>query len=63
MVKVSRLFKVGQAVRVLSDGQFHKGVVKQVSDNDMIVDVPDICDHVLYEQGWNLGNVYPEYNF
>lgn len=60
---MSNLFKIGQAVRVNVDGKFYKGTVKEIYDDHIIVDVPEISDHMWYESGFNLGDVYPEYNF
>lgn len=60
---MSNLFKIGQAVRVNVDGKFYKGTVKETYYDHIIVDVPEISDHLWYESGFNMDTIYPEYNF
>ena len=60
MVNLTRLFKVGQKVRVRSDGDMHNGVIKEVYEKVMIIDVEGVSDHCWYEVGLNLDNVYSE---
>lgn len=62
MSNLTHLFKVNQAVRVELDGKFHKGTVKETHEDHIIVDVPEISDHMYYEADM-LDTVYPEYNF
>lgn len=60
---LTHLFKVGQKVRCKSDDKMFPGTVKEVYEDHIIVDVPEISDHMWYEKGWNISNVYPDYNF
>ena len=57
------LFKIGQKVRCNMDGTFFQGTVTETHPDHIIVDIPEICDHCLFEHGFNIGDVYPEYNF
>lgn len=63
MANLTHLFKVGQKVRCKLDGVFNKGTVKETFVDHIIVDIPQISDHCWFEEGWNIGDVYPEYNF
>lgn len=63
MSDLTHLFKVGQKVRCNFDGTFHKGTVTETKADHIIVDVPTISDHCWFEKDFNLGDVYPEYNF
>lgn len=63
MTNLTRLFSVGQKVRCKLDGVFYKGTVKETFADHIIVDIPKISDHCWFEEGWNIGDVYPEYNF
>lgn len=63
MANLSHLFKPGQKVRVNFDGTFFKGTVTKTGNDYIIVDIPEIFDHCRFENGFNIGNVYPEYNF
>lgn len=63
MANLTHLFNVGQKVRCRLDGVFYKGTVKETYEDHIIVDVPVISDHCWFEEGWNIGDVYPEYNF
>lgn len=63
VTKLNRLFKVGQQVKVREDGVLHDGTVSEIFEDHIIVDVPGISDHMWYEDGWNIGNVFPDYNF
>jgi len=63
MSDLTHLFKVGQKVRCNFDGNFYDGTVKETYSDHIIVDVPDVCDHCLFKHGFNIGDVYPEYNF
>jgi hypothetical protein len=69
MANLTHLFKVGQKVRYLSDDDFggratwHKGTVTQTYEDHIIVDIPDISDHMWFEEGLGLDKLYPEYNF
>ena len=62
----THIFHVGQKVRVfVADDiwqKWHKGTVKETHEDYILVDVPDICDHMQYENDY-IGDVRPEYNF
>ena len=63
---LTHIFHVGQKVRVfVADDiwqKWHKGTVKETHEDYILVDVPDICDHMQYENDY-IGDVRPEYNF
>lgn len=40
-----------------------KGIVTEVHDDHIIVDIPEINNHCWFEEGLNLDCVYPIYNF
>ena len=63
MSNLIHLFKIGHKVFCRADGIFYKGVVKETYENHIIVDVPEISDHCWFENGFNIGDVFPEYNF
>lgn len=63
MANLTHLFKIGQKVKCNLDGVFYNGTVKETYEDHIIVDVPDISDHCWFEEGFNIGNVYPVYNF
>lgn len=63
MADLRHLFKVGQPVRCSLDSSIYKGTVKEVYNDHIIVDIPDVSDHCWFESGFNLDSVYPEYNF
>jgi hypothetical protein len=63
MANLTHLFSTGQKVRCKLDGVFYKGTVKETCDDHIIVDIPQISDHCWFEEGWNIEDVYPEYNF
>ncbi len=63
MANLTHLWKVGDAVRCRMDGVLHKGAIKEVYADHVIVDIPEISDHVWFEEGLNMGDLYPEYNF
>ena len=63
MSNLTRLFKVGQKVKCSMDGKLHSGTVKETCPDHTIVDVPDISDYCWFEEGFNIGDVYPDYNF
>lgn len=62
---LKHLFKIGQKVRYYSAElkRFYKGTVKEIYTDHIIVDIPEISDHLWFEEDFNLGNLYPEYNF
>lgn len=63
MANLTHLFSTGQKVRCKLDGVFYKGKIKETYDDHIIVDIPQISDHCWFEDGWNIEDVYPEYNF
>lgn len=63
MADLTHLFKVEQKVRCNMDGVFYKGTVKETYTDHIIIDIPEISDHCWFESGFNIGDVYPEYNF
>ena len=63
MANLTHLFKPGQKVRCNFDGTFYKGTVTKTGNDYIIVDIPEISDHCRFESGFNIGDVYPEYNF
>lgn len=63
MANLTHLFHVGQKVKCNLDGKFYDGTVKGTYPDHIIVDVPDISDHCWFEEGFNIGDVYPDYNF
>lgn len=63
MSNLTHLFRVGQKVRVLLDDKLHNGTVTETYSDHIIVDVVGISDHCWFESGFNLGDVYPAYNF
>lgn len=63
MANLTHLFSTGQKVRCKLDEVFYKGKIKETYDDHIIVDIPQISDHCWFEEGWNIGDVYPEYNF
>lgn len=60
MADLTHLFKIGQRVRCNFDGKLNQGVVKEIHQNHIIVDVPDISDHCMYENGFNIDCVLPD---
>lgn len=54
MSDLTHLFRVGQSVHCNFDGRLHQGVVKETHQNYIIVDVPDISDHCMFENGVNM---------
>lgn len=63
MANLTHLFSINQPVLCKTDLGLKPGVVKETYEDHIIVDVPSICDHMWYEEGFNLSEVYPEYNF
>ena len=63
MSNLMHLFKVNQKVKCNVDGKFFNGTVKETYEDHIIIDVPEIPDHMWYEEGLNIGDVYPDYNY
>ena len=55
MADLTHLFKVGQIVKCRLDGDTHT--------DHTIVDIPDVSDHCWFENGFNIGDVQPVYDF
>lgn len=62
-MNATHLFKVNQPVRYNCDGKWYKGTVKEIHDDHIIVDIPDISNHMWFEEDFNMDTLYPEYNF
>ncbi len=62
MSNLLNLFKNGETVKCRLDGKIFVGVVKEIHDNHIIVDVPEISDHCRFENGVNMNCVFPKYN-
>ena len=45
------------------DGTFYKGTVTEIYEDHIIIDIPEVSNHCWFETGFNIGDVYPEYNF
>lgn len=60
---LTHLFKVGQKVKCRIDNKMLDGTVIETHKDHIIVDVPEVSDHCWFEQGLNLEDVYPDYNF
>lgn len=58
MSNLMHLFKVNQKVKCNVDGKFFNGTVKETYEDHIIIDVPEISDHMWYEEGLNIGDVY-----
>ena len=63
MADLNHLFHLHQPVRCRLDERFYKGTVAEIYPNHIIVDIPGVSDHCWFENGLNIGDVYPEYNF
>lgn len=63
MANLSHLFSVGQEVVYMDEGKKHDGVVSQIFSDHIIVNVPSISDHLWFEEGFNIGFLFPKYNF
>lgn len=62
MANLTHIFKPGQKVFCNFDGSLLPGTVTETHNNYILVDVPTISDHCYFENDFNIGNVYPEYN-
>ncbi len=63
MSNLMHLFLPNQKVKCNVDGKFFNGTVKETYEDHIIIDVPEISDHMWYEEGLNIGDVYPDYNY
>lgn len=62
MADLTHLWRVGQLAYYRVGNKLHKGTVKEVYADHLIVDCPDISDHIWFQQGYNLDCLYPDYN-
>lgn len=60
MSNLTHLFSVDQKVRCNMDGTFYKGTVTETYTDHIIIDIPGISNHCWFENGFNIGDVYPE---
>ena len=67
---LTHLFTVGQKVRIENDDfdnvkgiSFDNGVIKEVYSDHIIVTNTDLDFDGWYEEDFNIGNIYPIYNF
>ena len=63
MSNLTHWFKLGQNVKCNFDVKLHEGIFNVIYKEHIIVDIPDISDHCYFENGFNIGDVYPDYNF
>lgn len=68
MANLTHLFKVGQEVKIQNDDfdsikKFSNGVVKETYEDYIIVTDTDTNTDGWYEENFNIGSIYPEYNF
>lgn len=61
MNNLTLIFDIGQKVVCNFDGALLKGTVTQVEPNHIIVDVPKVSDHCMFELGFNMDMVHPSY--
>ena len=62
MSNLTRLFQIGQKVLCNMDGKMCEGIVTETYTDHIIVNIPEISDHCWFESGWNIWDVYPDYN-
>lgn len=62
MSDLTHLFKIGQVVICRFDEDFYTGTVKETYPDHIIVDVPEVSDHCLFENGFNISCVQPVYD-
>ena len=63
MANLTHIFSVGDKVICRTEGGMRPGTVSETYEDHIIVDVPSISNHMWYEEGWNIGDVFPDYNF
>lgn len=63
MADLSRIFDIGQRVNCRIDDRLYERVVNEVYCDHIIVDIAEISNHCWFEEGINIGDVYPEYNY
>ena len=62
MSDLTHLFKVGQKVVCLFDGEQYSGTVAETHTEHIIVNVPNVSAHCYFDRDM-LDLVYPAYNF
>lgn len=67
MSDLTHIFKVGQKVKIKNE-EFGKiwwtdGVVTETYADHIIVHETQFDCNLWFENGFNIGNVYPDYNF
>ena len=63
MSNLTHIFYRGQKVICRTELGMIESIIKEVYEDHIIVDVPTISDHMWYEEGFNLSDVFPAYNF
>ena len=67
MANLTHLFKIGENVKYVvndfDEKRIYDGTVKEVAADHVLVDIPEISDHMWFEEGMNLDMLYPAYNF
>lgn len=68
MANLTHLFHVGQKVRVRNNDfdavqKWNNGTVKEVYPDHIIIHHDELDFDGWYEEGLNIGNVFPDYNF
>ena len=63
MADLTHLWKVGQPVKWRTEDGFLEGEVREVHPDYLLVNVYKVSDHCKFQEGINLGDLYPVYNF
>lgn len=67
MANLTHLFKIGENVKYVvndfDEKKIYDGTVKEVAADHVLVDIPEISDHMWFEEGMNLDMLYSAYNF
>ena len=67
MANLTHLFKIGENIKYVvndfDEKKIYDGTVKEVAADHVLVDIPEISDHMWFEEGMNLDMLYPAYNF
>lgn len=66
MTNLTHLFHIGQQVKCRFEAyakiEWHNGVVTETYPDHIIVYLEDLDIRCWYEEGFNIGDVYPIYN-
>ena len=58
MANLTHLFKIGENVKYVvndfDEKRIYDGTVKEVAADHVLVDIPEISDHMWFEEGMNL---------